>query len=214
MARNGSGTGLFKHPISPTAAAPTPALFGSVGVLFVVWVPTLAMCFRSLSSAIGLAAKRQPLFVNKPFFTENFIKRMTSLYSGNKGVCFYPNTRGNFCGNKFFTVDSNLAAVMQIPLLLLFRGPPTVFRRISAVIVGTVDAHSLRARANVLDKVPKPTLTGHNPSVTHFNASPAISMKRLISGVVAAIDHAAIYVVQRVGRNTHKDIVPVMVLGG
>lgn len=189
MARDGSGT--TPHPFGSTGSASPPALFRDVRVVLVECVAVFAGRAFAAFLTRNRSAKPQPPYIEALFWLQNIRKRQPLSRSCYNAVGFQAREVGQFCGHVLHAINHNLAAVMQIPLLLLFRRPSTVFRRIPDIVVNAVNGQPVRSRRHILHEVPKPSSTGHNPSVTHFDAAPAISGEGFIARIIAAVYHTA-----------------------
>lgn len=150
-----------------------------VCVRFVEWMPSFTHELQRFASSLGV---------------NDLGKRKPCRNSLNDGIGFNASNLSQFCSNVFFPSDNNLARNSLVELLLTASSPSAVARRISLVVVDSIQKIAIRPWPHVGNKE-----RIRIPAFAHPNASPAVIFPLLEVWIGTAVSHAPPHMVE--GRN-------------
>lgn len=183
--------------LSSAVGFPNSVAFKTSSAIFPVFpsvfrskfMPSLAVGFSGIFSAVCRAAQSKPRYINLLFWMQNFFDRPSKakslvycLVSNTKFVC-------PFHGRLSFPVVLNKSINAPIALLRSTTNPTTVFRRIVPIYVYSINGHVFWRMTHILQK----TFKAINPSVAYFYAPAAIVFKSWIVWIKASLFNSVPY---------------------
>ena len=174
MARNAAG--LFAPlslAFSVAYAASSPAFFGYVRVLFVVFMSVLAVCKSRLSLYLSSAYSSFVLvghFVSSMLCGYDLIVRKPPFHPGYDAVSLDACDLCKLNGKILGTINNNLSGNSLVALLCFPRGPATVIGRVISVIVDSVNRHAFRWLAHIANKASKAV----HPAITNLYSASTV----------------------------------------
>ena len=184
----------LRVPNTATRDAPSPALFGDLGVAGRKLMSMIAVCESLFLGTAGSTTKGQPIPVNSFIFADKFCKRCDNSSPVDYRVSLEPVFLGNFMGRILNTFNGYLADIVSVLHVVRSGNPSTVVRAVIAIIINSIYLVAMRPLSHIVLKCREALL----PFFAYRYSPAAVSVVSRGIRVVASVLHGQPNIINRV----------------